>query len=433
MSDSSKMKENCLSVVRISTINQDARIHLISHYPEIISLPYSDQMAIYNKSGYTYSNAFSKAMNSLGYNAHEIVYDFQEMQKTWAREHNIPWNEEWRKDIILAQISSLKPDIILFQDHDPVFPKETRTKWKEKFPFIQLLLLHKGSRSPASEVGEYDVVFSAYPEIHEDYLKAGISSHLLYHGFDHYRLPQLQKKTEQYECTFSGSSGFGICEHRLRYWTLNELFNVTCLQGWIQENESFIPSNPEPFFIRCHDFIQRKAYKVREYGLIYTGSWAVKYLSKKISEQKLHHDDLSYSDKIKEPDSPLSKHYPMKIHPPVHGINMLNLLHNSKISLQIGGDAQIFKQNGSMRQFEITGTGSLLLMDHGDNINDLFIPDKEIMTFSSTAECIENIQYLLENEDERIKIAQNGQKRTLKNHTTLCRCKEMDRTIQELI
>ena len=430
------MKENCLRVVRLTPINRDtAGIHFITHYPEILTLPYSSQMDIYKRAGYTYGNAFSKSMNNLGYDAHEIVYDCQEMQKTWAHEHNIPWNEEtWEKDILLAQISSLKPDILLFQAHDPVFPNETGNKWKEKFPFIQLLLLIKGNLSPTRTVQGFDIVFSAYPALHTKYLTSGIPSHLLYHGFDHYRLPQLQKNSEQYKFTFSGSSGLGNDEHRLRYWTLNELFTDTSLQGWIQEDERIIPSYKKPVFIRYYNFAQRNALKVREYGLLNTGSRAVRYLSKKISARNLpHDDDLSHLDKIKKPDISLSKRHPTKIHPPVHGIDMLNLLHNSKITLQIGGDAQIYKQNGSMRQFEATGTGSLLLMDHGDNINDLFIPDKEIMTFSSISECIENVQYLLENEDERMKIAQSGQKRTLKNHTTLCRCKEMDRIIQESI
>jgi hypothetical protein len=427
------MDKKSLKVIRIVTINDGANGFFSDQIQKKQLTTYDVQLNLYNIMGYTYGNAFSVSMNSLGYDAREIVYDCEIMQKTWAQEHDVPWNEEtWEKEILLNQIASYKPDIILFQGNDPVFSSETRYKWKEKFPFIQLLLLHKGNLSSSQSVKGFDVIFSAYPDLHTKFLSSNLPSYLLYHGFDHNRLLQLQKTSEQYEFTFTGSSGFGIGEHRTRYWALDKLFSDTSLMGWIQENENANPSQKINFFIYYHNLAQRFLWNVRRYGLKNSGSRTARYFLQSIyPHNQPQHDEISHLNKIKEPDIPISKRYPTKIHPPVHGIDMLNILYNSKISLQIGGDAQIYKQNGSMRQFDVTGAGSLLLMDHGDNVYELFIPEREIMTYSSIPECKEIAHYLLENKHERIKIAQAGQKRTLKEHTVLCRCREMDKLIQE--
>ena len=84
-----------------------------------------------------------------------------------------------------------------------------------------------------------------------------------------------------------------------------------------------------------------------------------------------------------------------------------------------------------MRMFEVTGVGSCLLTDTGQNMEDLFEPDTEVLTYETFEEAVEKYQYVTENETEREKIAKCGQLRTLKDHTVYNRCQLIDETIQK--
>ena len=114
--------------------------------------------------------------------------------------------------------------------------------------------------------------------------------------------------------------------------------------------------------------------------------------------------------------------------PPVYGIDMYNLFKQSGIVLNfhigVAGDYA-----GNMRMFEVTGVGSCLLTDSKKNMDDLFDTGSEVVVYESNEDCIEKIKWLLENENERKKIASSGQSRTLKDHTVENRCK----TIIEII
>jgi spore maturation protein CgeB len=71
----------------------------------------------------------------------------------------------------------------------------------------------------------------------------------------------------------------------------------------------------------------------------------------------------------------------------------------------------------NVRMFEVTAAGALLVTDHKKNIRQLFEPDSEILTYSSTGECIEKLKWAIDHPVEAGKIAAAGQKRTLNDHS----------------
>ena len=118
--------------------------------------------------------------------------------------------------------------------------------------------------------------------------------------------------------------------------------------------------------------------------------------------------------------------------PPVFGIDMFKLFNRSKIVLNfhigVAGDFA-----GNMRMFEVTGVGSCLLTDNKKNINDLFIPGSEVVTYDNPDDCIEKAKWLLNHEDERKKIALAGHQRTLKFHTVENRCRTIIDILEEVL
>jgi hypothetical protein len=113
-----------------------------------------------------------------------------------------------------------------------------------------------------------------------------------------------------------------------------------------------------------------------------------------------------------------------KHHGEAWGLDMYNILYNSKISINRHIDAAENNAN-NMRLYESTGVGTMLITDHKDNIAELFEIGKEIETYKTKEELAEKINYYLAHDNEREKIARAGQQRTLKDHTYEIRIKEL--------
>ena len=97
------------------------------------------------------------------------------------------------------------------------------------------------------------------------------------------------------------------------------------------------------------------------------------------------------------------------------GLEMYQVLHDSVISFNIHED--LLKGDvGNMRMFEATGVATALLNDNGGNLTDLFVPDKEIITYNSLPEAVEKLNYYLQNPKKAIEIGKNAQARTLKDY-----------------
>jgi spore maturation protein CgeB len=152
---------------------------------------------------------------------------------------------------------------------------------------------------------------------------------------------------------------------------------------------------------------------------------------KRILYQANHILDMSKMTRLKkffpilESYNTAVKHYSeallSKKRDPVFGIEMYQLFNDSKVVLNYHiGVAGNFA--GNMRMFEVTGVGSCLLTDNKSNMRDLFEVDSEVIVYDSKEDCIAKAKWLMENEDERKKIALAGQKRTLTKHTVEKRC-----------
>jgi hypothetical protein len=97
------------------------------------------------------------------------------------------------------------------------------------------------------------------------------------------------------------------------------------------------------------------------------------------------------------------------------GLEMYQLLADSKITFNshIGAAGN---KAANMRLLEATGSGTLLLTDFKENLNDLFEIDKEVVAYKTKEEAVEKIKYYLEHEKERATIAATGQARTLRDY-----------------
>ncbi|HKI99140.1 MAG TPA: glycosyltransferase [bacterium] len=111
-------------------------------------------------------------------------------------------------------------------------------------------------------------------------------------------------------------------------------------------------------------------------------------------------------------DSPVRAHYQGE----AWGADMFRVLGRSRITVNhhigIAGP-----HANNMRLFEATGMGALLITDRKSDIGELFEPGREVVCYDSPQECLELIDYYRRHESERDRIADAGQRRTLRDHT----------------
>jgi spore maturation protein CgeB len=105
-------------------------------------------------------------------------------------------------------------------------------------------------------------------------------------------------------------------------------------------------------------------------------------------------------------------------YPPSRVITRLkNILNRKYIWQERKSNTQQFSQQIKGRNFEVPGCGGFLITNLADNLEDYYVPDKEIVIANSTSDLIEKIKLYLENEGQRCLVAHAGYERTLKEHT----------------
>lgn len=94
-----------------------------------------------------------------------------------------------------------------------------------------------------------------------------------------------------------------------------------------------------------------------------------------------------------------------------------NIYRNSKIALNFVTEINSCDLQMSDRVYKILGCGCFCLTQPIPNLEQLFQNGKHLVVFDGYKDLLEKIDYYLEHEEEREKIALEGQKEVLKNHT----------------
>ena len=424
-------------ILRIAGIHYFSAVESwLKENPEFENNSYDEMLKLFFNSGIMYSDGFSRSFRELGQDAHEIMADFEILQKQWARENGIQYDSDrWASEIIMAQVKAIKPDIIYFQGTEwsmpgRFFPERLNDNLikilKEAYPFIKKVIIFSGYPSSINRLAGADFLFSASPNNLNYYKKQGIDtimpSLINYHSFDDSISPKLNGTPGKYGFTFVGMSR----APESRYWALRQLLDQTALEAWVYELPLKIPQKTLKRQIR--DALK----------------WCFKFMDDQrvhtLVNSKLTPDKFSniFMDILRERSYTegqvisLKKMHPDQCHSPVVGIDMYNLLRQSKITFNKHAD-EAFGNVGNMRMFEATGVGTCLITDNGYNMRDLFEPDKEVVTYSSIDEAVEKVNYLLDHPDEAEQIAKAGQARTLRDHTIMNRCRQIDEVIQKIL
>ena len=382
--------------------------------PTLSDLPYSVQYSALNADFFSgSSDSLSSALRSFGYETEEHIVNAGSLQHAWAAERGLDVApNDWIWHIARQQVLEFKPEILFVNPYLP--PKGWLRDLRLDCPEIALVVCRYSSpQSDLSRFAEVDLVLSGDSTQVAEIQAIGVDAAHVHHAFDRRVLDHLPPRGSSIEVIFSGqikrSSGFHnrrlqLIEHLLRDQVPLEMR----LLGPISRRE-----DTELRLRRvAYDLVTRPA----------PDSVASRFLWK-----------TPLLKRVKRWDSRPAEGLPPRIRkraqPPVFGLDMYRELRRSKITLNVHGDVSSTEAN-NLRLWEATGVGSCLVTDEKSNMGDLFDVGSEVVTYSSPEECAVRIRDLLANDAERERIADAGQRRTLRDHTYDARAVEVDQLIK---
>lgn len=361
------------------------------------------------------ASSYTKALNKLhDVAAMDIISNALPLQQTWRTQNNIPASVS-SDLLIIEQLVKFQPDVVWVDDFN-LINEEWISSFKKRLPNNKLLIGHicaPYGPSIEKKFSHFDIIFSCIPCMVEELRGKGYKSHLLYHSFDSDILEKLKtaelKNFPPSQLLFSGSlySGAGFHNTRVEY-----------LESFIQRGF------PLTLYGNLESASKIKSKKLFRAAIRLIKTFGLGFLIQKISFLK---SKEAYGD---SPVTGYSKSLRNASHPPVFGLSLFKLMQNADITFNIHGDIA-GNCAGNIRMFEVTGAGSCLLTDEKENINDLFEPGKEIVTYTGLQDCLEKIQWLLSHPMECKQIAQAGQQRTLRDHTVKVRAELLNTLITE--
>lgn len=325
--------------------------------PDFGELSFADQRRRLVADHFGMFGSWTNQANRLGHEATLIVPNCRPMQRQWAREQGLPFDEgSWLFSTAIQQIRSLCPDVLLLGsifEYYGAFLKEVRPHCKALVTWISCPIPSGLDLTP------FSLILSSAPHFVQRFRLQGLRSEVLPAAFDPEVLASLPRDGEP-DVPFSFVGGLTPAHGRRRA-LLNELVARTPLRLWGYGIQGHAPLD------RLRRLFSRDPLERRYCGT----AW---------------------------------------------GLGMYSVLARSRITfnahIDVAGDYVV-----NMRLYEATGVGTLLLTDHGRNLPELFVPGAELVTYDSAEEAAEKVAYYLEHERERREIAQAGQRRTLRDYT----------------
>jgi spore maturation protein CgeB len=369
--------------------------------PDLDSYSYNDQLEylIYNTSDIV--GAQVRTFRKLGIEASCIIDNANFLQEKWK-------NENDSKDIdkhqaLIKQIKKYKPNVLVLY-HKKYYAQTWISDIRHSVPQIKIVVGNFCAPYFSHNIPDFrnlDVLLTCTPGLNAEFNRQGIRSFLVYHAFDTSVLKRITtNEKEKKDFIFSGSLLLGGKYHTER---------VKYIEGFIEEEID----------IKIYANLEQSR-KIFIKNLLNRGFSIAKKarLDKIFNKIPIYN---SYYEYFKNSDSKYSKLLLQNAKPPVFGFQMYELIARSKMVFNNHGSvAGNFA--GNVRLFEATGLGSCLLTDNKENMGDLFEDGKEIVLYDSIDDCIEKVKWLLLNDSERMKIAEAGRKRTIRDHTVEQRC-----------
>jgi hypothetical protein len=358
-------------IVQIESFYEKFLESFLLQNPFLSNLPYKNQIQTLFDSGWSSGQNVVPYLNPSQWESHYLIPTCEWLQRSWALENGLPLGIPL--DLILFhQLQTISPDVIYLSDI-PCFNFGLLDALNKK-PFV--VGWHATALNPNIQWSRIDLVLSGIKAIRNRALELGA------------------KSAEEF---MSASPNY-------RQLTLNSSLGVSAIVGFAGS-----------FFGGLHE--------VRARLLFETGS--------RLTNKKI---DIFTGNPFCDPNVGF-----VKFHPPVFGSEVVTQYSKCDIVLDIRadfglpGEEMYHRETSNMRIFEATRAGTLLLAENCSNLDKYFEIDQEIVTFSSSEEMLDKINYYLDDRNikERLNISKQGYKRTISEHSIEKRAEWFGKIIED--
>ena len=401
------------SLTKISSYYKDFLSDYYKKNQQVLSLSYSKQHKHLMLQANGWANFYTNKLQSFDVKTNEIVANAEPLQKQWAAENNC---NKTGIQLVIEQLKKQKPQVVWFQDI-LTFNGEIIREIKKSVPSIKLVignLCAPFTNNLLKSFYEFDFITTCSPLFKRNFEQQGLKTLLLYQAFEPTINEKINSNTKTTDLIFIGNiiSGKGYHDERKLFLEkiLEKNINLK-FYGNIYNNNTAEVLKKQILFTATNMIDKFRLSKYFKNNIIYKKGAALTSFPRK---------------------NVISKKFKNINNPAKFGLDMFEIISNSKISLNIHGDvAGDYAAN--MRMFETTGVGTCLLTDWKKNIHELFEIDKEIVTYKTADECIEKTKWLLANPQKTEEIAKAGQERTLKEHNYQKRAELLHKEIKKYL
>lgn len=356
-------------------------------HPSVIDLPFEEHRNRIFDDHFGWPAELSRYMNQQGIETEFVVANAESLQRKWAEENGfISYSADgWEKEIAMEQIRYFRPDVLWITSIFDYFGDFVKCA----LPYCKKAITWVGSPFVEKiDVSGFSVLLTENPDTFRSIQNQFEKIIVTKPGFDSEILKKVGPVKKKYDITFVGGI-FPVHSKRakvLSYLIKNDV-DIKVF-GYFHEQQS----------LGKWKGLRRTAGHILKRRDFHKGIDVLKHTFGKTDYQR----NIEIIKSVNQS--------------PVFGLDMYRTLAASGITLNIHIDVA-GNCAGNMRMFEATGVGACLLTEQSENINELFQPGKEVLTYRSNEELLEIIHEMLSRQEEIEQISKAGQNRTLQQHT----------------
>lgn len=377
-----------------------------------------------------YSARLTDELRPFGWEVLDLALGVPRIIDAWERENGpLPAGGDRTEAYVLAVLHQFNPQVLI-DTNVKFISRDTDTAARRAAPDLQLTVATLGTPKRFSRALAADIVMLACPSFEQALRVAGARHvHSLPHAFDPRALSALRPSGQQWPLVFSGS--IGAPGQGARALHLEAMLHSTPIECWVDERlQPASARMPRTLRSRAADLLTGRfagPQLIKHLGMVHRMSGRFETTLDEAIRACLTNDGppAEWSR-----ESPLAQRFPGRVHPARHGSAMFELLLSSNIVFHHPVD-NAGGCPGALRIFEATGAGAALLVERSQGLDMYFEPGLEVATYGSPEECVSIAQDLIRDDGLRLRIAQAGHDRTLKDHSFSARAALLHDVLQD--
>ena len=343
---------------------------LYGRHPGLEARPYAEQIQILQDDYHGWPASVMKRAGEQGHQAEVIVFNCKPLQEAWARERGAGLEGDWACNVLLAQLESIKPDVVwmgMGLRYFGAFTAEVKARCRKLFVWI-------ARPQPESlDLSSIDCILTSHSTFVDRFRRMGRNCEVLLPSFEQRILERLSDVPRDIPFSFAGDLS-PAQQRRIRDVKMLVRGSPLLLWGSCMTPPPVLGIRSLGRRLWHHLFVDRASLKRRYQG----EAW---------------------------------------------GMELYRILRRSRMTFN--SHAEIAnREAGNMRMFEATGCGAALVTENFSNLGRIFEPGKEVIAYGDGEDLARVVEYYLSHAEEAAELARRGQERTLRDHNAVIRARE---------